>query len=244
MARKLTVWVIMAMCIVGISRGVYAFDRGTLKGRVIDGFGKPIPSATITIVSNGSKTNTLSDSNGTFSIGYSPGNIKLSFAREGYVPVYIPLSLDEGTDLSVDDITVWKIPPKGGLFIVGDGEYIEMRNAEYYSESGSKERRFYVKGNPTIVKGKNLRVIDFQTDNPLVVGKTLYRVDEKGSVGSILLYPSQKYVLNTEEDTFSKIADNVGLRKLNVPPGRYFYCTGEITIRSKNGFGFFFEISS
>ena len=244
MVRKLSVFVITVMCIVVVSTSVRAFDTGTIKGRVIDGFGKPIPSATITVASNGSKMNATSDTNGVFSIGYSPGNIKLSFLRDGYVPVYIPLSLDESTDLSVDDITVWKIPPKGGLFIVGEGEYIEINRVEYYAESGSKERRFYVKGNPTVAKGKNIRIIDFQTDNPLVVGKTLYSVDAKGSVGSITFYPTQKYVLNTEEDTFSKIADNVGLRKLNLPPGRYFYCTGEITIRSKNGFGFFFEITS
>ncbi len=177
-------------------------------------------------------------------MSYNPGNIKLTFNKEGYVPAYIPLSLDEKTDLSVDDITLWKIPPKGGLFVVGDDTYMAINNAEYYFESSSKERRFYVKGSPTVVKGQTLRIIDFQIDNPLVVGKTLYRVDSKGSVGSIVFYPSQKYILNKEEDSYTKIADNVGMRKVNLPPARYFYCTGEITIRSKTGLGFFFEISS
>ena len=121
---------------------------------------------------------------------------------------------------------------------------MEDNKAEYYFESSSKERRFYVKGTPAVIKGQAMKIIDFQIDNPLVTGKTLYRVDSKNSVGSIIFYPSQKYVLNREEDSYTKIADNVGLRKVNLPPGRYFYCTGEITIRSKTGFGFFFEISS
>jgi hypothetical protein len=127
---------------------------------------------------------------------------------------------------------------------VGDSDYVEINKAEYYFESSSKERRFYVKGTPAVIKGQAMKIIDFQIDNPLVTGKTLYRVDSKNSVGSIIFYPSQKYVLNREEDSYTKIADNVGLRKVNLPPGRYFYCTGEITIRSKTGFGFFFEISS
>ena len=241
MFRKILISVIVVLL---ASKAVCAFETGTLRGRIIDGFGKSINFANISVVSNGSKTKTTSDATGVFSIDYNPGNLKLTFDKEGYVPLYVPLSLDEKTDLSVGDITLWKIPPKGGLFVVGDGDYIEINNAEYYSEASSKERCFYVKGSPTRIKGQEIKIIDFQTDNPLVVGKTLYNVDSKGSLGSIVFYPSQKYVLNKEEDAYTKIADNVGMRKVNLPPGRYFYCTGEITIRSKIGFGFFFEISS
>ncbi|OOP57316.1 MAG: hypothetical protein AYP45_03945 [Candidatus Brocadia carolinensis] len=130
------------------------------------------------------------------------------------------------------------------FFFVGESTYLEINKAEYYFESSSKERRFYVKGTPTVFKGQALRIIDFQVDSPLVIGKTLYQVDSKDSVGSIVFYPSQKYALNKEEDSYSKIADNIGMRKVTLSPGRYFYCTGEITIRSKVGNGFFFEISS
>ncbi len=241
MFRKIFVSVIVVLL---ASKAVSAFETGTLRGRVIDGFGKPINFANIAVVSSGSKTKTTSDATGVFSIDYNSGNLKLTFDKEGYVSLYVPLSLDEKTDISVGDITLWKIPPKGGLFVVGDGDYIGINNTEYYSEASSKERRFYIKGSPTVIKGQDIKIIDFQTDNPLVVGKTLYSVDSKGSLGSIIFYPSQKYVLNKEEDAYSKIADNVGMRKVNLPPGRYFYCTGEITIRSKIGFGFFFEISS
>ena len=241
MFKKISVSIILMLLAL---KTLYDFESGTLRGRVIDGFGKPIPFVNIEALSDGSKSKTSSDPTGIFSVSYNPGNIKLTFNKEGYVPSYIPLSLDEKTDLSIDDITLWKIPPKGGLFVVGDSDYIEINKAEYYFESSSKERRFYVKGSPAVVKGQALRIIDFQIDNPLVTGKTLYRVDSKGSVGNIVFYPSQKYVLNREEDSYTKIADNVGMRRVNLPPGRYFYCTGEITIRSKTGFGFFFEISS
>ncbi|MBE7447150.1 MAG: carboxypeptidase regulatory-like domain-containing protein [Planctomycetia bacterium] len=241
MLRKICVSV---LAILFVSNTLHAFETGTLRGRVVDGFGKPLSFANIEALSDGSKSKTTSDTTGIFSVAYNPVNIKLTFRKEGYVPVYIPLSLDEKTDLSLDDIVLWKIPQTGGLFAVGDSDYEKINKAEFYFESSSKERRFYVKGTPTVLKGQAMKIIDFQIDNPLVIGKTLYRVDSKGSLGSILFYPSQKYVLNRAEDTYAKIADNVGLRRLNLPPGRYFYCTGEITIRSKTGFGFFFEISS
>lgn len=241
MVKKIFVSMIVVLL---AAKAVCAFETATLRGRIIDGFGKPVGLANITVILNASKTKTTSDQTGAFSLSYEPGNLKLTFEKAGYVPLYIPLSLDEKTDLSVGDIVLWKIPPKGGLFIVGNGDYAEINNAEYYSETNSKERRFYVKGTPTVVKGQDIKIIDFQTDNPLVVGKTLYSVEAQGSLGSIVLYPAQKYLLNKEEDVYAKIADNVGMRKINLPPGRYFYCTGEITIRSKVGFGFFFEITS
>ncbi|MCF6158507.1 MAG: carboxypeptidase regulatory-like domain-containing protein [wastewater metagenome] len=242
MLRRISVLIITLLVMSNVS---HAFEKvGTLRGRILDGFGKPVSFANITIVSNSSRSRVSSDPAGNFSASYSSGNVKLTFDKEGYVSQYIPLSFDEATDISLGDITLWKIPPKGGLFVVGDNAYREINNAEHYSESSSKERRFYIKGSPTVVKGREIGIIDFQTDNPLVIGKTLYRVDSKGSVGSIIFYPSRVYSLHRERDTYIKIADNVGLRRLNLPPGRYYYTIGEITIRSKNGFGFYFEISS
>jgi len=132
MFRKIFVSVIVVLL---ASKAVSAFETGTLRGRVIDGFAKPINFANIAVVSSGSKTKTTSDATGVFSIDYNPGNFKLTFDKEGYVSLYVPLSLDEKTDISVGDITLWKIPPKGGLFVVGDGDYIGINNTEYYSEA-------------------------------------------------------------------------------------------------------------
>jgi len=224
-----------------VSNVLYAFDTGTFHGRVIDGFGKPLTAVDVVSSSDGSRSKAISDQTGNFTVNYHAGNIKLTFKKEGYVLFNIPLTLDETSELSLGDITLWKIPPKGGLFIVGNSDYTEINPTEYYSESSSKERQFYVKGTPTVIKSREFKIIDFQTDSPLVTGKTLYRVDSKGSPGSIVFYPSQKYNLNQTEDVYSKIADNVGMRKINLPPGRYFYCVGEITIRSKSGMGFYFE---
>ncbi len=227
-----------------VSNILYAFDTGTFRGKVIDGFGKPITAVDVVSSSDGSRSKAISDQTGNFAVNYHAGNIKLTFKKEGFVSFNIPLSLDETSELSLGDITLWKIPLKGGLFVVGSSDYAEINSTEYYSESSSKERQFYVKGSPTAIKSREFKIIDFQTDSPLVTGKTLYSVDSKGSLGSILFYPSQKYNLNRAEDTYSKIADNVGMRKINLPPGRYFYCTGEVTIRSKSGLGFYFEIAS
>ncbi len=227
-----------------VSNVLYAFDTGTFHGKVIDGFGKPIIAVDVVSSSDSSRAKAISDQTGNFVVNYHAGNIKLTFKKDGYVPFNIPLSLDEASELSLGDITLWKIPPKGGLFVVGSSDYAEINATEYYSESSSKERQFYVKGSPTVIKSREFKIIDFQTDSPLVTGKTLYSINSKGSMGSITFYPSQKYNLNQAGDTYSKIADNVGMRKINLPPGRYFYCVGEITIRSKSGLGFYFEITS
>lgn len=243
MRKKIFILLITAL-IITKALDVYAFENGTLSGRIIDGFGNPVPLADIQTNSGGTKAKASTDFSGNYTINYSPGNINFSITASGYVPMKIPFMIEEITDLALDDITVWKIPPQGGLFVVGENDYIEINRAEYYSDSSSKEKRFYVKGKPKQITGLNLKIIDFQTDNPLVVGKTLYRVDRSDSIGSVIFYPSQKYALNKIEDTYSRIADNVGLRSVSLSPGKYFYCTGEVTIRSRVGYGFYFEVSS
>lgn len=219
-----------------------AVETGTIRGRILDGFGKSVPLVSVSVHSKGSTSKTISDPRGNFSVNYHTESTKLTFDKEGYIPVHIPLSLKETIDISAGDIILWKRPPKGGLFVVGDNTYTEINTIQYYTESNNKEKRFYIKGPPTVVKGQELNIIDFQADSSLVIGKTLYGVDSNGSVGSIVFSPSQKYVFDRKTDTYIKIADNAGLRRLALPPGRYFYCIGEMTIRSKTGFGFFFEI--
>ena len=69
MYKKICVSVIVVLL---ASKAVCAFETGTLRGRVVDGFGKPINFANIAVVSNGSKTKTTSDATGVFSIDYNP----------------------------------------------------------------------------------------------------------------------------------------------------------------------------
>jgi len=239
-------WPVFILCVfIVVKAGIsYAFETGTLRGRIIDGFGKPVSFVDIEVISNGSKHTATTDTSGNYLVSYSPGNIHFAAKKPEYVPLSYPFVIEEIDEITLDDIILWKVPPSGGLFVVGQDDYIKINDAGYDSESSEKEKRFYVKGAPTKIKGYTLRIIDFQTDNPLVVGKTLYSVDKKGSVGSIVFYPSMKYSLNKLDDTYSKIADNVGLRVSELPPGQYFYCIGEMTIRSRNGYGFFFEVSS
>ena len=85
MLRKFCVAVIIILLALKTS---YAFESGTLRGRVIDGFGKPISFANIEAMSDGSKSKTTSDSTGIFSVNYNPGNIKLTFHKEGYPGIY------------------------------------------------------------------------------------------------------------------------------------------------------------
>lgn len=245
MSRRLPVFIVCVFIILkAVTSYGYTFDSGTLRGRIIDGFGKPVSFADIEVTSNGSKHMATTDTSGNFSVTYSPGNIQLMAKKPEFVPLSYSFMVEVIDEIALDDITLWKVPPGGGLFFVGKDDYIKINETKYDSESTSKEKRFYVKGTPTKINGNTLRIIDFQTDNPLVMGKSLYRVDKNGSVGSVVFYPSMKYALHKLDDTYSRVADNVGLRISELPPGKYFYCVGEMTIRSRNGGGFFFEVSS
>jgi len=227
-----------------VPKTVSAFEEtGTLNGRIIDGFGQPVMFAEVKTECDVSTYSSTTNTSGNYSVSYSPGNVRMIIKKEGYVTMNIPFMVEDAGEFAIDDITIWDVPPKGGLFVVGDSEYIALNSAKFYSDSRSEEKRYYVEGSPTRVKGEDIKIIDFQTDNPLVVGKTLYSVDRKNSVGSVMFYPSRKYDLNEIDVAYKKVADNVGLRQVGLSPGKYFYCIGEITLRSRKGYGYFFEVS-
>ena len=88
-----------------------------------------------------------------------------------------------------------------------------------------------------------MMILDYSKEEPLVVSKKLYRVKDQNLIGNII-YESKNWSFDSVEDQYMKISNNVGLRYVDLEPGKYFYCIGEITLRSRIGYGFFFEIEA
>ena len=83
---------------------VTAQDKVTVKGKVIDGTGQPVPGAAILIA--GTQTGTMTDINGYYSIEVSGPGVKLEVTSMGYKTqtVTVPKSLELNIFLQ-DDAT-------------------------------------------------------------------------------------------------------------------------------------------
>jgi len=238
----LLVFTITAFCSTAFSR------QGTLTGQVVDGFDKAVQDVEIKI--KGTDFVAKTDENGQYLIKSNPGKIVISFRKKGYAKQTIPLTMYDSSTVQLPQLTFWKYPESGGVFLVRMEDYKKFEYASFYSERDDNSISFYVKGEPTkiecpedaFVKGRlGLMLLDYSKEEPIVVGKDLYRNTDNNLIGSIV-FKSGDWAVEKVDDEYSEISGRVGLRYVTLEPGKYYYCIGQLTLRSKIGFGYYFEI--
>ena len=238
----LLVFTITAFCSTAFSR------QGTLTGQVVDGFDKAVQDVEIKV--KGTDFVVKTDENGQYLIKSNPGKIVISFRKKGYAKQTIPLTMYDSSTVQLPQLTFWKYPESGGVFLVRMEDYKKFEYASFYSERDDNSISFYVKGEPTkiecpedaFVKGRlGLMLLDYSKEEPVVVGKNLYRITDNNLIGSIV-FKSSDWGVEKVDDEYSEVSSRVGLRYVTLEPGKYYYCIGQLTLRSKLGFGYYFEI--
>ncbi len=222
--------------------------QGTLTGQVLDGFDKAVKDVEITI--KGTEFAAKTDENGQYRIGFNPGKIVISFRKKGYARQTSSLNIRETSEVPMPKLTFWKYPESGGVFLIRMEDYKKFEYVDFISERDDTHISFYAKGEPTkiecpedaFVKGRlGLMLLDYSKDEPIVVGKTLYRVAGNNLIGKIV-FKSGDWGVEKVDDEYSEVSNRVGLRYITLAPGRYYYCLGQLTLKSKIGFGYYFEI--
>ncbi len=222
--------------------------QGTLTGQVVDGFDKVVKDVEVEI--KGTEFAAKTDENGQYSIGFNPGKIVISFRKKGYAKQTSSLNIRETSVTPMPILTLWKYPESGGVFLIRMEDYKKFEYATFNSERDDDSISFYVKGEPTkiecpenaFVKGcLGLMLLDYSREEPIVVGKTLYRIADNNLVGNIV-FESGDWGVEKVDDEYSEVSSRVGLRYVTLEPGKYYYCIGQLTLRSKLGFGYYFEI--
>ncbi len=226
-----------------------AFSRqGTLTGQVVDGFDNAVKDVEVKIRKSDFTTKT--DEKGQYRIHFNPGKFEILFSKKGYAKHTFPLNIRETTEVPLPRLTFWKYPESGGIFLVRMEDYKKIEYTSFYSERDDKSLSFYVKGEPTKIEcpesvfeqGRlGLMLLDYAKDEPVVVGKSLYRVTDGNLVGKIEL-KSEEWGVKKVEDEYSEASSRIGIRYVILKPGRYYYVIGQLTLRSKLGFGYYFEI--
>ena len=227
-----------------------SFSRqGTLTGQVMDGFDKVVKDVEVKI--KGTEFAAKTDENGQYSIKYNSGKVVVSYRKKGYARQTSSLNIHETSVVPLPKLTFWKYPESGGVFLIRMEDYKKIEYVSFYSERDDNSISFYVKGEPTKIEcpgeafeqGKIwMMMLDYSKDEPIVVGKDLYRVVENNLIGEIV-FKTGDWAVEKIEDEYSEVSSRVGLRYITLEPGRYYYCVGQLTLRSKIGFGYYFEIT-
>ena len=220
-----------------------------MTGQVMDGFDKVVKDVEVKI--KGTEFVAKTDENGQYSIKYNSGKVVVSYRKKGYARQTSSLNIHETSVVPVPKLTFWKYPESGGVFLIRMEDYKKIEYTSFYSERDDNSISFYVKGEPTRIEcpgeafeqGKIwMMMLDYSKDEPIVVGKDLYRVGENNLVGEIV-FKTGDWAVEKIEDEYSEVSSRVGLRYITLEPGKYYYCIGQLTLRSKLGFGYFFEIT-
>ncbi len=226
-----------------------AFSRqGTLVGQVIDGFDNVVKDVEVKIKKTDFTTRT--DENGQYRLNFEPGKIVLSFRKKGYTKQTFPLNIREASEVNLPKLTFWKFPESGGVFLVRVNDYKKFKYASFYSERDDNSISFYAKGEPTKIEcpesafengSIEIMMLDYSKEEPVVVGKNLYRITDNNLIGNIV-FESGIWGLEHIDDKYSEVSSRVGVRYVRLEPGKYYYCIGQLTLKSKLGFGYYFEI--
>lgn len=226
-----------------------AFSRqGVFSGEVVDGFDSPIKDVDVKIKKSDFATKT--DETGKYRISFNPGKLEILFSKKGYTKQTFPLNISGTTEVPLPRLTLWKLPESGGIFLVRMEDYKKIEYASCYSERDDKSLSFFVKGEPTKIEcpedafeqgNLGVMLLDYSKDAPVVVGKSLYKVIDGNLVGKIEL-ASEEWGVEKIDDEYSEVSSRVGIRYVILKPGKYYYAIGQLTLRSKLGFGFYFEI--
>jgi len=238
----LLVFTITVFCSTSFSK------QGTLTGQVVDGFDKVAKDVEVKI--KGTEFTAKTDENGQYRIGFNPGKVVISFRKKGYAKQTSSLNIRETSVVPMPKLTFWKYPESGGVFLIRMEDYKKFEYASFNSERDDNSISFYVKGEPTKIEcpenafvkgGLGLMLLDYSKEEPVVVGKNLYRVMDNNLIGEIE-FKSGDWGVEKVDDEYSEVSNRVGLRYVTLETGKYYYCIGQLTLRSKLGFGYYFEI--
>ena len=245
--RISTIFLLLLLAITLFSSTSFS-RQGTMTGQVMDGFDKVVKDVEVKI--KGTEFAAKTDENGQYSIKYNSGKVVVSYRKKGYARQTSSLNIRETSPVSMPRLTFWKYPESGGVFLIRMEDYKKFEYASFNSERDDNSISFYAKGEPTkiecpedaFVEGRlGLMLLDYSKEEPVVVGKNLYRVTDNNLIGNIV-FKSGDWAIEKVGDEYSEVSSRVGIHYITLEPGKYYYCIGQLTLRSKLGFGYYFEI--
>ncbi len=245
--KLLTFMVVLTCSITAVSSTAFS-RQGIFSGEVVDGFDNPVKDVDVKIKKSDFTAKT--DETGKYRINFNPGRLEILFSKKGYTKQTFPLNVRETTEVPLPRLTMWEYPESGGIFLIRMEDYKKIEYASFYSERDDKNLSFYVKGEPTKIEctedafeqgSIGLMLLDYSKEEPIVVGKSLYRVTDGNVVGNIGL-ESDEWGVEKTADEYTEVSSKVGIRYVILKPGKYYYAIGQLTLRTKLGFGYYFEI--
>ena len=131
-------------------------NRTRIEGRVLNGFGKPVKDATVKV--EGTQFVTTTNSDGEYSVGYVPGNIKVSITKDGFTDTSFSVNIATEAKYPAATVIVYEVPKEHGIYL--------MQNEQYKPFSkGSVRKQNYTRGDWLGMSQSDVYFVNFDENN-------------------------------------------------------------------------------
>jgi hypothetical protein len=94
---------------------------GFIEGTVEDVTGETLPGVAVQV--RGTAHQALSDAHGRYRIKYEPGELSLYFAKTGYTPGMLVLTVNSMRNVEATPVVLWRLPEGGGVYLYENHRY-------------------------------------------------------------------------------------------------------------------------
>lgn len=115
--RSLIVFCVTATCLLTFA----GCGTGFIEGTVVDIAGETLPGVAVEV--RGMPYEGLSDAHGRYRVKYQPGDLELYFAKTGYTPGMLVVSVDEMRSVEATPVVLWRLPDGGGVYLYQEHRY-------------------------------------------------------------------------------------------------------------------------
>ena len=125
MRNTLFVLVLLSAVLVSSCNNTY------IEGNVVDGFGKPVPEATIEVERTEFVSQT--DDKGYYRISYVPGDVHVVVSKEGFASSSFTTNILKEMKVEAGPTILYEIPQAEEIFLMQEGQYVELRKGVLHS---------------------------------------------------------------------------------------------------------------
>ncbi|HZS09336.1 MAG TPA: carboxypeptidase-like regulatory domain-containing protein [Blastocatellia bacterium] len=224
-----------------------------MTGEVIDGFGRPLEGASVSV--DGTTFRAVTDGAGRYSVGYAPGRVALEFSKAGYSPHRVSTEIATATTYPAEKVVLYKAPPADGVFLFGASDYQPLGQGSLTAssrnitvpfddpqfeikmvEGAHSEDIYQVSGVFTRVPAGKVRFVDSDSQNR----RRLFRVADDGVVirREYFIPTGLRDQARFVSEGLSQVAPGITIREVTLQPGRYAFVTaGDLLPDNAAGFG-------
>lgn len=219
------------LCVMLTTVPATAATKTTIAGKVVDGFGQPVPGVRITVANSAFEATT--NANGDYAVESAPGPVAFFYQKAGYSSARLEMELAAAPRTSAQPVTLWPVPPQPGMWFLGQAQYrpltrgtlaVESKEFALSTDQPISRTSYLGCGMPTALAETHSLV--FLDNDP--AEQRLVHVTESGAlltVESYLAASNTKVTVTLPVDDVTEIAEGLALHRVTVTPGRYAFAT-------------------